>query len=93
MRDVAIVSFAQAPLEQPAGQTETLMLLPTITEALTAVGMSRRQVRRMIEAIGSKVLKLVRTEIGGVPIGDLTIGKYRELTPGEITMLTPHRRR
>ena len=44
MRDVAIVSFAQAPLEQPEGQTETLMLLPTITEALAAVGMTRRDV-------------------------------------------------
>src|SRR6266481_331487 len=44
MRDVAIVSFAQAPLEQPPGQTETLMLLPTITEALAAVGMTRRDV-------------------------------------------------
>ena len=44
MRDVAIVSFAQAPLEQPPGQTETLMLLPTITEALSAVGMTRRDV-------------------------------------------------
>ncbi|HET9320811.1 MAG TPA: pseudouridine synthase [Bryobacteraceae bacterium] len=52
-----------------------------------------RQVRRMIEAIGSKVLKLVRTEIGGVRIGDLPIGKYRELTPDEIKMLTPHQRR
>jgi 23S rRNA pseudouridine2605 synthase len=52
-----------------------------------------RQVRRMIEAIGSKVLKLVRTEIGGVPIGDLPIGKYRELTAGEIKMLTPYRPR
>jgi 23S rRNA pseudouridine2605 synthase len=51
-----------------------------------------RQVRRMIQAIGSKVLKLVRTEIGGVPIDDLPIGKYRELTPAEIKMLTPHRR-
>ena len=49
-----------------------------------------RQVRRMIEAIGSKVLKLVRTEIGGVRIGDLPIGTYRELTPDEIKMLTPH---
>jgi len=47
----------------------------------------------MIEAIGSKVLKLVRTEIGGVRIGDLPIGKYRELTTDEIKMLTPHRRR
>jgi pseudouridine synthase len=51
-----------------------------------------RQVRRMIEAIGSKVLKLVRTEIGGVRIGDLPIGTYRELTPDEIKMLTPHQR-
>jgi pseudouridine synthase len=52
-----------------------------------------RQVRRMIEAIGSKVLKLVRTEIGGVRIGDLPIGKYRELTPDEVKMLTPHQHR
>jgi len=44
MRDVAIVSFAQAALGQPQGQTETLMLLPTITEALNAVGMTRRDV-------------------------------------------------
>ncbi|MDQ1510814.1 MAG: hypothetical protein QOG50_2658, partial [Actinomycetota bacterium] len=44
MRDVAIVSFAQAPLEQPPGQTETLMLLPTITQALADVGMTRRDV-------------------------------------------------
>ena len=52
-----------------------------------------RQVRRMIEAVGSKVLKLVRTEIGGVPIGDLAIGKFRELTLQEIQMLAPHLRR
>ena len=50
-----------------------------------------RQVRRMIEAIGSKVLKLVRTEIGGLRIGDLPIGKHRELTQAEIRMLTPRR--
>jgi len=50
-----------------------------------------RQVRRMIEAIGSKVLKLVRTEIGGLRIGDLPIGTYRELLPAEVKMLTPMR--
>jgi len=50
-----------------------------------------RQVRRMIEAIGSKVLKLVRTEIGGLRIGDLPIGKYRELLPVEVKMLIPLR--
>jgi 23S rRNA pseudouridine2605 synthase len=46
-----------------------------------------RQVRRMIEAVGSKVLKLVRTEIGGLRIGDLPIGRYRELTPAEVALL------
>jgi pseudouridine synthase len=46
-----------------------------------------RQVRRMIEAIGSKVLKLVRIEIGGLRIGELQIGKYRELTAEEVKRL------
>ena len=36
----------------------------TITEGLN------RQVRRMVEAVGSKVLKLVRTGIGGIRIED-----------------------
>lgn len=43
-----------------------------------------RQVRRMVQAIGSRVLKLVRTGIGGLRIGDLEIGKYRELSADEI---------
>jgi 23S rRNA pseudouridine2605 synthase len=46
-----------------------------------------RQVRRMLEAVGSKVLKLVRVEIGGLRIGDLPIGSYRELTPAEVASL------
>jgi acetyl-CoA acetyltransferase len=44
MRDIAIVAFAQAPAEQAPGQTETLMLLPTITRALADVGLTRRDV-------------------------------------------------
>ena len=48
-----------------------------------------RQVRRMIEAVGSKVLKLVRTQIGALRIGDLPIGKYRELTQVELDLLMP----
>ena len=50
-----------------------------------------RQVRRMLEAIGSKVLKLVRTAIGPVRIGDLPIGKHRLLTEAEIRQLSPRR--
>jgi len=46
-----------------------------------------RQVRRMLEAVGSKVLELVRIEIGGLRIGDLPIGHYRELTADEVASL------
>jgi acetyl-CoA acetyltransferase len=44
VRDVAVVSFAQAPREQPPGQTEVLMLLPVITEALERAGLPRREI-------------------------------------------------
>lgn len=46
-----------------------------------------RQVRRMIEAVGSRVRKLVRTAIGPLSIGDLEIGKWRALTPSEVQAL------
>lgn len=43
-----------------------------------------RQVRRMIEAIGSKVLDLARVQIGALEIADLGVGQYRNLTAVEI---------
>jgi pseudouridine synthase len=46
-----------------------------------------REVRRMVEALGSKVLKLVRTRIGPIRIGDLPIGSCRPLSPAEIRSL------
>jgi pseudouridine synthase len=46
-----------------------------------------RQVRRMVEAIGSKVVKLTRVAIGPVRIGDLQIGKWRHLTEAEVRAL------
>ena len=46
-----------------------------------------RQVRRMIEAAGSNVLKLVRTAIGPVRIGALQIGTCRPLRPAEVAAL------
>ncbi len=46
-----------------------------------------RQVRRMVEALDSHVLKLVRVKIGTIAIGTLQIGKWRALTPDEIAGL------
>jgi 23S rRNA pseudouridine2605 synthase len=42
-----------------------------------------RQVRRMCEAIGHAVLKLVRIRIGGLSLGDLPIGQFKTLTSKE----------
>jgi len=47
-----------------------------------------RQVRRMVEAVGSKVLKLTRVAIGPVRIGGLPIGKWRHLTEAEVRALS-----
>ena len=53
----------------------------TITEG------RNRQVRRMLGAIGSKVLKLVRLKLGSLTLEGLQIGKHRELTPEEVKHL------
>ena len=47
-----------------------------------------RQVRRMVEALGAKVLKLVRVKIGSLTIGTLPIGKWRLLTADEAAALS-----
>jgi 23S rRNA pseudouridine2605 synthase len=46
-----------------------------------------RQVRRMVEALGARVLKLVRVRVGKIGIGKLPIGKWRRLTPAEVSAL------
>ena len=46
-----------------------------------------REVRRLIEAVGFKVLKLVRTRIGPLTLEGLEVGKWRALTPAEVSLL------
>jgi pseudouridine synthase len=46
-----------------------------------------REVRRMIEAVGFKVLKLVRTRIGPCTLTGLQVGAWRHLHPKEISEL------
>lgn len=46
-----------------------------------------REVRRMIEAVGFKVLKLVRTRIGPLTLEGLEVGKWRSLEPAEVTAI------
>lgn len=46
-----------------------------------------RQVRRMFEAVGCKVVELQRISIGKVELGNLPLGRWRYLTSHEISYL------
>jgi pseudouridine synthase len=46
-----------------------------------------RQVRRMVEAVGARVLELVRVKIGPIRIGTLAAGAWRPLTAAEVRAL------
>lgn len=54
-----------------------------------------RQIRRMCEAVGLTVIRLKRTEVAGVKLGMLPVGKWRELNERELKRLmnvsTPNR--
>jgi pseudouridine synthase len=78
LRDGPTKPAAVRRLREPGGRT---VFEITITEG------RNRQVRRMVESVGSKVLKLVRTGIGPLRIGDLPIGKTRKLTNDEVRAL------
>lgn len=46
-----------------------------------------REVRRMLEALGFKVVRLVRTAIGPIKLGELRAGRWRVLTEVEVATL------
>ncbi len=46
-----------------------------------------RQIRRMCEYFGYRVQKLVRVRIMNIELGDLELGKYRDVTPQEYKRL------
>ena len=47
----------------------------------------KRQVRRMVEAVGRRVVELRRVRFGPLGLGDLAVGKARRLTPAEVERL------
>ena len=45
-----------------------------------------REIRRLFETLNIKVVQLKRITIGGLELGDLPLGKYRELSEEEVKM-------
>lgn len=54
---------------------------------LTIYEGKNRQVKRMIEALGYKVTRLHRLELGCIRVDDLSQGSYRLMKPHEVKML------
>jgi 23S rRNA pseudouridine2605 synthase len=46
-----------------------------------------RHIRRLLSALGVEVLRLIRTAIGPLRLGDLGKGRWRRLTPAELKAL------
>lgn len=58
----------------------------TVIEVTLCEGRNR-QIRKMCEALGLEVARLKRTSIGGVKLGMLQQGQWRDLTPQEVASL------
>lgn len=57
--------------------------IPTTWLELTLTEGKNRQVRRMTAAVGHPTLRLVRVAVGGLILGDLPAGSWRELNAAE----------
>lgn len=79
MLDGVKTAPAQVQLTKQLENTSELTI--TITEG------KNRQVRRMCEHIGHEVIRLTRTSVGGVKLGNLPRGKWRHLTIRELELL------
>ncbi|HEY0947364.1 MAG TPA: pseudouridine synthase [Opitutaceae bacterium] len=73
-------SPALAPRDPPVRFRKNV---PDCWLALELVEGKNRQVRRMTAAVGHPTLRLVRVRIGGLPLGELAPGEWRELNATE----------
>lgn len=61
---------------------------PGCTARITIHEGRNRQIRKMCEAIGCRVIQLKRVSMGPLKLGSLPRGKYRILSPTEVKLLT-----
>ena len=62
--------------------------IPDSWIALELVEGRNRQVRHMTAAVGHPTLRLIRVQIGGLPLGSLHAGEWKVLTPDEERLAT-----
>ncbi|MBN2058981.1 MAG: rRNA pseudouridine synthase [Deltaproteobacteria bacterium] len=74
--DDGFSGVSKSILVEQSGKRSTIRL--TITQGRS------RLVRRMMEAVGLQTVHLIRTGFGNLELGNLKIGDYRSLKPGEV---------
>lgn len=74
-------SIAKVKRIQYNPETKQTRLVITIHEG------KNRQVRKMCEAIGKKVIALHRSKIGNIEVKDIPLGKWRYLTQSEVKQI------
>ncbi|CAN5825189.1 pseudouridine synthase [soil metagenome] len=70
------------------GPARALAARPAEDGVVIVLGEGRsHQVRRMLEVVGHRVTRLVRTHVGGLPLAGLEPGAWRELGPKDFERL------
>jgi len=70
------------------GPARALRARPAPGGAVVVLGEGRkRQLRRMCDALGHPVTRLLRTHVGGLALGELLPGTWRELGDGDLRRL------
>lgn len=69
-------------------EVEILQIAPSVLEMKLYEGRNR-QIRRMCQAVDLKIVRLCRVAIGKIELGNLPVGKWRELTDDEVAYLYP----
>jgi 23S rRNA pseudouridine2605 synthase len=70
----------------PTAPARVALMAPNQVRIIIHEGRNR-QVRRMCDAVGHPVLRLIRTRIGPIADRRLAPGEWRPLTPGEVRSL------
>jgi pseudouridine synthase len=86
LRDGVSLAGQDAPT-RPAQVTVRERSERTTTLEIVLHEGKKRQIRRMLLAVGSRVRRLVRTQIGPFDLGTLPAGQCRELSASEVSEL------
>lgn len=74
----------------PAGRAGVTLISRNAPKSVLRVTITQgrsRQVRRMLEQVGFRVIHLIRIAFGTLQLGDLKIGQYRHLNSNEVLEL------